>query len=145
MLLENKNAVINGGGGHIGSAVARAFAREGARVFLAGRSMTRDQFIVSLEEMTLLKRLPVRQTGSYLDESISVTARRCRLDLLLLPNPSFLFHAAEDRFSLGLGVAGFPLHPGHLPGDLLLRPVAAFGLVLCQGRLIETTGPIPVS
>ena len=39
MLLENKNAVIYGGGGAIGSAVARAFAGEGARVFLAGRTL----------------------------------------------------------------------------------------------------------
>jgi NAD(P)-dependent dehydrogenase (short-subunit alcohol dehydrogenase family) len=39
MLLENKNAVIYGGGGAIGGAVARAFAREGARVFLAGRTL----------------------------------------------------------------------------------------------------------
>ena len=39
MLLENKNAVIYGGGGSIGGAVARAFAREGARVFLAGRTL----------------------------------------------------------------------------------------------------------
>lgn len=38
MLLENKNAVIYGGGGAIGGAVARAFAREGARVFLTGRT-----------------------------------------------------------------------------------------------------------
>ncbi|MGH3088488.1 MAG: SDR family NAD(P)-dependent oxidoreductase [Rubrobacteraceae bacterium] len=38
MLLENKNAIIYGGGGGIGGAVARAFAREGARVFLAGRT-----------------------------------------------------------------------------------------------------------
>ena len=37
MLLENKIAVIYGAGGAIGSAVARAFAREGARLFLAGR------------------------------------------------------------------------------------------------------------
>lgn len=39
MLLENKNAVIYGGGGAIGGAVARAFAGEGARVFLAGRTL----------------------------------------------------------------------------------------------------------
>src|SRR6266511_2138695 len=39
MLLENKNAVIYGGGGSVGGAVARAFAREGAKVFLAGRTM----------------------------------------------------------------------------------------------------------
>jgi 3-oxoacyl-[acyl-carrier protein] reductase len=37
MLLEGKNAVIYGGGA-IGGAVARTFAREGARVFLAGRT-----------------------------------------------------------------------------------------------------------
>ncbi len=37
MLLTDKNAVIYGAGGRIGSAVARAFAREGANVFLAGR------------------------------------------------------------------------------------------------------------
>lgn len=38
MLLENRNAVIYGGGGPIGGAVGRAFAREGASVFLAGRT-----------------------------------------------------------------------------------------------------------
>lgn len=38
MLLESKNAVVYGGGGAIGAAVARALAREGARVFLAGRT-----------------------------------------------------------------------------------------------------------
>jgi 3-oxoacyl-[acyl-carrier protein] reductase len=32
MLLEDKVAVVYGGGGAIGSAVARAFAGEGARV-----------------------------------------------------------------------------------------------------------------
>lgn len=37
-LLKNKNAVIYGGGGSIGGATARVFAREGARVFLAGRT-----------------------------------------------------------------------------------------------------------
>ena len=41
MLLEGKNAVIYGGGGSIGGAVARAFAREGATVFLAGRTRAR--------------------------------------------------------------------------------------------------------
>lgn len=38
MLLENKNAIIYGAGGALGSGVARTFAREGARVFLAGRT-----------------------------------------------------------------------------------------------------------
>jgi NAD(P)-dependent dehydrogenase (short-subunit alcohol dehydrogenase family) len=37
MLLENKVVVIYGAAGAIGSACARAFAREGARLFLTGR------------------------------------------------------------------------------------------------------------
>lgn len=40
MLLTNKNAVIYGAGGAIGGAIARAFAREGAKVFLTGRSLS---------------------------------------------------------------------------------------------------------
>jgi NAD(P)-dependent dehydrogenase (short-subunit alcohol dehydrogenase family) len=41
LLLENKNAVIYGGGGAIGGAVARVFVREGARVFIAGRTQAK--------------------------------------------------------------------------------------------------------
>jgi len=39
MLLESKSAVIYGAGGAIGGAVARAFAREGAGLFLTGRDL----------------------------------------------------------------------------------------------------------
>jgi 3-oxoacyl-[acyl-carrier protein] reductase len=45
MLLKNKDAVIYGGGGSVGGAVAFAFAREGANVYLAGRTLE------SLEEV----------------------------------------------------------------------------------------------
>src|SRR6266542_2753323 len=38
MLLEGKNAIIYGAGGGIGGGVARTFAREGATVFLVGRT-----------------------------------------------------------------------------------------------------------
>jgi NAD(P)-dependent dehydrogenase (short-subunit alcohol dehydrogenase family) len=41
MLLENKVAVIYGAGGAIGKAVSAAFAREGARVFLSGRTQAK--------------------------------------------------------------------------------------------------------
>jgi NAD(P)-dependent dehydrogenase (short-subunit alcohol dehydrogenase family) len=39
MSLETKNAIVYGAAGATGSAVARAFAREGARVFLTGRDL----------------------------------------------------------------------------------------------------------
>lgn len=41
MLLTGKIAIVHGAAGNIGSAVARAFAREGANVFLAGRTLAR--------------------------------------------------------------------------------------------------------
>jgi 3-oxoacyl-[acyl-carrier protein] reductase len=46
MLLDGKNAVIYGGGA-IGGAVARTFAREGARVFLAGRTPEKLERVAS--------------------------------------------------------------------------------------------------
>lgn len=38
MLLDGRNAIIYGAGGTIGGAMARAFAAQGARVFLTGRT-----------------------------------------------------------------------------------------------------------
>jgi NAD(P)-dependent dehydrogenase (short-subunit alcohol dehydrogenase family) len=40
MLLEGKTAVVYGAAGHIGKAVAHAFARDGATVFLTGRTLS---------------------------------------------------------------------------------------------------------
>ncbi len=41
MMLKDKVAVIYGAGGDIGGAVARAFAREGAKLFLSGRNLAK--------------------------------------------------------------------------------------------------------
>lgn len=46
-MLQNKTAVIYGGGGSVGGAVARAFAREGARVFLAGRTLAKLEAVAA--------------------------------------------------------------------------------------------------
>ncbi len=56
MLLENKNAVIYGAGGAIGGAVARAFARDGARVFLAPIRPERAPPMSSLSRSDLGRR-----------------------------------------------------------------------------------------
>jgi NAD(P)-dependent dehydrogenase (short-subunit alcohol dehydrogenase family) len=45
MMLGTKNAIIYGAGGAIGGAIARAFAREGAKVFLTGRHLAAVQAV----------------------------------------------------------------------------------------------------
>jgi 3-oxoacyl-[acyl-carrier protein] reductase len=47
MLAQDKNVVVYGAAGHIGSAVARAFAREGAQVFLTGRTLAGVQQVAA--------------------------------------------------------------------------------------------------
>ena len=47
MFLKDKTAIIYGGGGAIGGAAAKVFAREGARVFLAGRTRAKLDAVAS--------------------------------------------------------------------------------------------------
>jgi NAD(P)-dependent dehydrogenase (short-subunit alcohol dehydrogenase family) len=47
MILKNKIAIIHGAGGDIGAAVARAFARQGATLFLSGRNLRSVQAVAA--------------------------------------------------------------------------------------------------
>jgi 3-oxoacyl-[acyl-carrier protein] reductase len=75
MLLEQKVAVIYGAGGPIGGAMARAFARERARVFLAGRTRaTLDRLAEEIRsaggaaETAVLDALDEPAVDAYVDE-----------------------------------------------------------------------------
>lgn len=85
MLLEKKTAVIYGGGGSIGGAVARAFAREGARVFLAGRTLARLEEVAreiraagGLAETAQVDALDERAVDAHAD---AVAARAGGIDI----------------------------------------------------------------
>ena len=74
MLLDNKVCVIYGAGGSIGGAIARGFAREGARVFLAGRTQSKlDQVADEIRakggraDYGLLDALDAKQVNAYVD------------------------------------------------------------------------------
>lgn len=47
MMLKDKVAIVYGAGGDIGGAVARAFAREGARLFLSGRNLAKVEAVAA--------------------------------------------------------------------------------------------------
>lgn len=85
MLLANKNAIIYGGAGDVGGAVARAFAREGARVFLAGRTPATLETVASeiraadgLAETTQVDAYDLQSVEQSLDD---VIARAGRIDI----------------------------------------------------------------
>ncbi|MCL4368993.1 MAG: SDR family oxidoreductase [Actinobacteria bacterium] len=91
-LLEGKNAIIYGASGNIGRGVARTFAREGAAVFLVGRTQTTLDALASdivsgggrahvaaldtLDEQAVEEhaKLVVDQAGS-IDVSLNLTSR----------------------------------------------------------------------
>jgi 3-oxoacyl-[acyl-carrier protein] reductase len=86
MLLEHKNAVIYGGGGAIGGAVARSFAREGAHLFLAGRTLAKVEAVA--EEITAAGGMAETAQVDGLDEQAvdkhigKVAERARRIDIL---------------------------------------------------------------
>src|SRR5947208_4261337 len=82
MLLEHKVAVVYGAGGPIGGAVARAFAREGARVFLAGRTRSKldrvaDQIRSNggAAETAVVDALDERSVDEYVDALVDRAGR----------------------------------------------------------------------
>ena len=85
MLLENKIAIIYGGGGSIGSAIARAYAREGAQVFLAGRTQAKLDNVAGeirakhgTVETAVLDATDQQAVDAYVD---SVVQKAGRLDI----------------------------------------------------------------
>jgi 3-oxoacyl-[acyl-carrier protein] reductase len=87
VLLDAKTAVIYGGGGSIGGAAARAFAREGARVFLAGRTSARLEQVArdirqagGAAETDVVDALDEQAVNRHAD---AVAARAGRIDIAL--------------------------------------------------------------
>jgi NAD(P)-dependent dehydrogenase (short-subunit alcohol dehydrogenase family) len=76
MLLEGKNCIIYGGGGSIGSGVARTFAREGARLFLVGR--TRDSLEAVAAELDDAAEVAVldARDGTAVDQHVRDVAAK---------------------------------------------------------------------
>jgi len=85
--LENKCAVVFGAGGSIGAAVAREFAAEGARVFLAGRRKANLEAVAEQiaaaggkAETTVVDALDDAGVNRYLD---GVAKQAGKIDIVL--------------------------------------------------------------
>ncbi|WP_341677449.1 SDR family oxidoreductase [Niveibacterium sp. SC-1] len=118
MLLENKTAVIYGAGGAVGGAVAKAFAREGARVFLTGRNLGPIEEIATVitAHGGSAEAAPVDALDeAAVDEHMEATLRRTgRIDI------SFNAITAVRQ----PGVQGIPISA--LPVDSFMAPITAY-------------------
>jgi NAD(P)-dependent dehydrogenase (short-subunit alcohol dehydrogenase family) len=81
-LLEGKTAIIYGAGGGIGGGVARTFAREGAKVFLAGRSRENVEAVArdiasagGSAEAAVVDALDERAVDDHVQEVVSKAGR----------------------------------------------------------------------
>lgn len=85
MLLEGKTAIVYGGAGSIGSAVARGFAHEGATVHLAGRRLEPLENIAGLIEADGGRAVPVQldalDQAAVAEHADQVAAQAGRLDI----------------------------------------------------------------
>ena len=84
MMLEGKTAVIYGGGGAIGGAVARAFAGAGAHVYLAGRTRPRLEAVANdIGDAAHVAELDALDERAVADHADAVAAEAGRIDLAL--------------------------------------------------------------
>ena len=86
-LLADKAALVYGGGGALGGAIARVFAREGARVHLAGRTRSKldavARDIQSAGGSVEVQELDVFDEGAVRAHADSVAQKQGRIDVML--------------------------------------------------------------
>lgn len=101
VLLAGKTAIIHGGGGAIGGAAALAFAREGARVFLAGRSRVRLEEVAERVEAAggevEIEVVDALDSAAVDAHAERVVARAQRIDVVL--NAIGLEHVQGKSFA----------------------------------------------
>jgi 3-oxoacyl-[acyl-carrier protein] reductase len=84
MLLENKNAVIYGGGGVLGGGVARAFAQAGANVFLAGRTRAKLEAVArDIGDSAEVAQVDALDESAVAEHADAVAARAGSIDIAL--------------------------------------------------------------
>ncbi len=118
MLLENKIAIVYGAGGGIGGGVARTFARQGARVFLVGRTRQKLEAVAAdiqaaggAAELAVVDATDEQAVNQH---ARHVVARAGRLDISI----NLITHGDKDA---GGYVQGVPLT--EIPAADFFRPM----------------------
>ncbi len=88
MLLDKKNAIVYGAAGAMGATVARAFAHEGASVFLVGRTLAKldkvadeiraDGGIAQTAELDVMDKVAVEAHAAHVAKTAGSIESRAR-------------------------------------------------------------------
>lgn len=138
MLVDDKVAVIYGGGGAIGGAVARELAREGAHVFLAGRTRAKLERVAAdiaraggRAEVAVLDALDEAAVNAHAD---AVVERVGRIDIVL--NAIGIDHVQGKPFmELSLAEYETPIAP-HARASFITAKAAARHMVARRSGVI---------
>jgi len=147
MMLKNKVAVIYGAGGAVGGAVARAFAREGAKLFLTGRLQAPVEMVAKdvvsaggSAEVAKVDALDERALDEHLQ---SVIDKAGRLDI------SFNAIGISDTDIVGVPLVELEVGKFSLPimsyatSYFLTARLAARAMVLNKSGVIMTVTALP--
>jgi 3-oxoacyl-[acyl-carrier protein] reductase len=111
-MLKNKTALIYGGGGAIGGAVARAFADAGAHVYLAGRTRARLEAVANdIGEAAGVAELDALDERAVAEHADAVAAEAGGIDIAL--NAVSFMHVQGTPFA-------------DLAVEEVMRPIDAF-------------------
>src|SRR5262245_10153168 len=134
MILQDKVALIYGAGGDVGSAVARAFAREGARLFLSGRHLPKVEAIAAdvigrggVAEAAQVDALDEQAVDKYVG---TVAAKAGAIDISF--NAISIAHALPNRAPL------LELSAEHFALPITTYTVANFLTARCAARRMVT-------
>jgi NAD(P)-dependent dehydrogenase (short-subunit alcohol dehydrogenase family) len=112
MMLKDKIAVISGAGGDVGGAVARAFAREGAKLFLSGRNLRTVEAVAAdvigrggVAEAAQVDALDEQAVEKYLgavaEKAGTIDISFCAISIAnALPNRAPLLELSAEHFAL---------------------------------------------
>jgi 3-oxoacyl-[acyl-carrier protein] reductase len=140
MLLKNKIAIIHGGAGSIGGAVARVFAREGATVHLTGRTLSKLEAVAEdvrnsggkaeVEQLDALDELAVQQhSDRVFEQSGRIDIALNAIGVMHIQGKGFLDQRLEEFYQ--------PIH-GYVRSNFITAQAAARHMIQQRSGVILT-------
>jgi 3-oxoacyl-[acyl-carrier protein] reductase len=134
-MLEDKTAVIYGGGGAIGGAAARAFAEAGARVHLAGRTRARLEAVADeLGDAAAVAEVDVLDERAVAEHADAVAAVAGGIDVAL--------NAVSFPYASGTPFAALAVEEVMHPIDSYLRSNLTIAKAMARHMTTRGSGAI---